>query len=213
VPNELVSDATAFGSVFLPKTIGLGLSWYEDDLMIASGTGVGEPQALVNAPGAVIVSRNTSSKVLHLDVVAMLRALHPASKASSTWLLSESAFDQLLTLYEVVLTGPTGQDIGAPLTLVYDMQFGCWRLLGVPVVVNDHQAAVGSTGDVMLVDLGNYLVADRGEMTVERSQQGSGFPVDQSNFRIRHRVDGRYWIQSTITLTTGQVTSGLVILQ
>jgi HK97 family phage major capsid protein len=212
VPNELVSDSPAFTDDFLPRVIAMGCAWYEDDLMIYTGSGTGEPQALVNAPGAYAVTRNTPDEVLHLDIVTMLKALHPASKASATWLLSESAFDQLLELYEISGTAPAGQDIAPPQTLVYDMSFGCWRLLGVPAVVNDHQPAVGTAGDVILADLGLYLVGDRGEMTVERSDMGPGFISDTSDFRIRSRVDGRYWPQSTITLTTGQQVSGLVVL-
>jgi len=50
-------------------------------------------------------------------------------------------------------------------------------------------------------------------MTVQRSARGAGFPADASNFRIRARIDGRLWNQSTYALTSGQVVSPLVILQ
>ena len=57
-----------------------------------------------------------------------------------------------------------------------------------------------------------YLVGDRGEMTVEVASLGAGFIDDTSGIRVRHRVDGRLWPQSVITLTTGQQASALVVL-
>ena len=213
-PNELLRDSPAF-SDFLARIIARGYGWAEDDLFINTGTGVAQPQALVNAPGALAVTRGGGAgKVVHLDIVTMLKGLHPASKdsPSTVWLLSESAFDQLLELYEIVGTAPTGQDIPPPGTLKYDMEYGCWRLLGVPAVVNDHQPAVGGVGDVMLCDLGLFLVGDRQEMTVEVASRGAGFANDTSDIRVRSRVDGRFWIQQTHTLTSGQSVSPLVVL-
>ena len=210
VPNELISDSPAFGD-FLARIIALGYTWWEDDYALYSGNGVGEPQALVNAPGGYALSRNTSSKVLHADIVGMLKALHPASKATATWLLSESAFDYLLELYELASTGAAA-DISPPQTLVYDMEFGTWRLLGLPAIVNDHQPAVGTTGDVMLCDLGLMLIGERSEMTVEVSPESGGFISDSSNIRIKARTDMRYWPQSTYTTTTGQSVAPLVVL-
>lgn len=211
VPNELLSDSPAFGD-FLARIIAQGYEWFLDDLFLNTGTGVGQPQALVNAPGALAVTRNTSSKVLHADIIAMLKGLHPASKATATWLLSESAFDYLLELYEIVGSAPSGQDVAAPQTLIFDPIGKCWRLLGLPVEVNDHQVAIGSVGDVMLCDLGLYLVGERQEMIVEVAPLGAGFINDTSGIRIKARVDGRYWTQSTFTTVTGQSVAPLVIL-
>jgi hypothetical protein len=64
----------------------------------------------------------------------------------------------------------------------------------------------------VLADLGLFLVGDRGELMVERSQQGAGFTTDTSNFRVRWRGDARYWIQESITLANGSVVSPIVIL-
>ena len=213
VPNELIDDATAFTEVFLPQTIAMGLEWFIDDLAIGSGTGVGEPQALLNAPAGVTVSRANASQVAHSDIVGMVKKLHPASKACATWLLSEDAFDYLLELYEIVGTAPAGQDIPPPGTLKYNSQSGTWELLGLPAVCTDHQPAIGTAGDVMLADLALYLWGQRDEMLVEVSSKGAGFVADASSIRVKQRVDGRFWPQSSYTLQNGKVVSPLVILQ
>ena len=59
---------------------------------------------------------------------------------------------------------------------------------------------------------GGSRVGDRGEMTVEVSSKGAGFASDTSNIRIRHRVDGRFWPQSTYTTKASQTVSPLVVL-
>jgi HK97 family phage major capsid protein len=210
VPNELVTDSPAFGD-FLARVVGMGYGWFEDDQFIYAGTGVGEPQALVNAPGALAVTRNSGGNVQHVDIVTMVGALHAASKASATWLLGEDAFSQLLQLYEVAGAGAAA-DITPPQALKFSIEHGTWELLGLPAVVTDHQPAVGTAGDVMLADLSLYLIGDRQELIVERSARGAGFGTDTSNFRIKSRVDGRYWPQQTYTTTAGQTVSGLVVL-
>jgi HK97 family phage major capsid protein len=213
VPNELLADATAFTFTesFLPQVIAKGLSWHVDDLAIYQGTGAGQPQALAIAEAAVKVSRNTSSEVLHADVVAMLKSLHPASKATATWLASEDVFDQLLELYELAGSSPTSTTIPPPNVL--KCQNGRWELFGLELIPNDHQPAVGTPGDLVLVDLAVLLLGELGELTVDVSSKGSGFSTDSSNLRFRYRWDSRFWLQQAVTLANGKVTSPLVVLQ
>jgi HK97 family phage major capsid protein len=211
VPNELVDDSPAFND-FTARVIGMGFAWALDDLDF-NGTGVGEPQGILNAPGALSVTRaNSGNAPVHADVVAMLKGLHPASKAKATWLMSEDVFDALLELYEIIGTAPSGQMIAAPQTLVYDALSGCWRLLGLPAIVTDHQPAAGTRGDLALSDLSLYLAGMRQGLVVERSANGRGFVSNASDLRVKARVDGRYWPQSPYTLASGKVTSPLVVL-
>jgi HK97 family phage major capsid protein len=220
-PNELVDDAAGAWGDFLARVIAMGLAWVEDDYFIGtSGTGVGCPQSLINAPCAVGIDRATGSQVNFLDVVAMFKALHPASKqvgltpgvTDVVWLLSSSAMDYLLELnYQVTISATTtpippsgwfsmgdGHNIGP-------------NMLGLPAVVTDHQPAVGTTGDVALADLRNFLIGDRQVMQIERSQEAQ-FISDESYFRVRSRVDGRYWVQSASTTEAGQSVSPVVVL-
>lgn len=220
-PNELVDDAAgAFGD-FLTRVIAMGHAWYEDDLFIGGGTGVGQPQALLNAPCAVGVDRVTANTVTLPDVVAMVKALHPAAKQAALtpgvthvkWLLSSSAMDQLLELYLTVGTAPTSAAVALSdwFSLGDGDKVGP-SILGIPAAVTDHQPALGSTGDVILADLSQYLIGDRLEMTIERAAKGAGFATGTSDFRVRSRVDGRYWIQSPNTTEAGQTVSPVVVL-
>lgn len=213
VPNEFLADATPFTEDFLPRVVAEGLSWHVDDMALYQGTGAGQPQALVNAPAAVAVTRNPPSgfHVGHIDVVTMLKSLHPASKCCAVWLASEDVFDQLLELYEIIGSAPSGQEIPPPQTLVYNSQAGRWELLGLEIVTNDHQPAAGTAGDLMLADMSLLLLGERSAMTVETAA-GTAFASDQSYIRFVYRWDARYWPQSSYTTSAGKVVSPLVVL-
>lgn len=222
-PNELSDDAAgAFGD-FLARVIALGYGWAEDDLFIgAGGDGVGGPESIINAPCAVRVTRaNSAAAPVLADIVAMTKALHPASKQAGYspgitdvgWLLSASAWDALLELYLTVGTTPTSAAVALSdwLTLGDGRDVGP-ALLGLPAFVTDHQPAAGTAGDVVLADLRHYLIGDRLTMTVERAPEGSGFASNSSQWRIRSRVDGRYWIRSPTTTAANQQVSPVVVL-
>jgi len=212
IPNELLGDASEAMGDLLGRVIGLGYGWFIDDLAI-NGTGVGEPEGLMFCPAAFEVTRTTSNEVLHADVVAMLKGLHPASKATATWLASEDVFDYLLELYEIVPTAPSGQDLAPPQTLKFNSATGKWELLGLTLEVSDHQPQIGTPGDLILADLSLYVIAERQAMEVELSSQGSGFASGTTNVRIKGRLDARYWPRSVYTLRNGRQSSPLVVLK
>jgi HK97 family phage major capsid protein len=223
VPNELIDDgAGAFGD-YLARVIAQGLAWFEDDYFIGTnGTGTGCPQSLINAPCAVQVTRaNSSDPPVLADIALMAKALHPASKqagmtpgiTSVCWLLSDSAFDALLEIYLAVGSPATQAVSPSNWMSLGDGEHVGPSILGLPALITDHQPAAGTTGDVILADLRNYLIGDRLEMTVELSKLGGGFIYDASNIRVRSRVDGRYWIQSASTTEVNQSVSPVVVLK
>jgi HK97 family phage major capsid protein len=212
VPAELLGDANGAMGDLLGRIIGEGYAWWEDELWI-NGTGVGQPQGLVNAPGAKVVDRAVVSVVGLADVAAMMEALHPAAeRGSACWLLNSQVFDYFLTLSLGVGASPSATYVPASEWLRYDETNRCWRLIGLPCFPHDHNPGLGDTGDVILADLGQYLIGDLLALTVELSEKGSGFGKDTVNIRVRSRIDGRFWPQSTFTTAAGAVVSPLVIL-
>jgi HK97 family phage major capsid protein len=224
-PNELADDAAgAFGD-FLARVVAMGLAWVEDDFFIGTaGTGVGVPQSIINAPCAVPVTRaNAAAAPVLADIINMAKALAPASKqlgytagvTDVVWLLSASVWDSLMELY--FLAAGSSPTSGTPTTPSDWLSLGDGHevapsLMGLPASITDHQPAAGTAGDMALADLRNYLIGDRLTMTIERSAAGSGFPLDVSNFRVKTRLDGRYWVQSASTTEANQQVSPVVVL-
>jgi HK97 family phage major capsid protein len=225
VPNELTADAAGAMGDLLARVIAMGLAWYEDDLFIANGTGTHGPQSLVNSAAAKTVARAGSNAVVLADIVGMAQVLHPAALqagltpglTSVRWLLSSEVFSQILELYLNTGGATPGTNV-TPVALSDWFSLGNGHdvgpsLLGLPASVTDHQPALGSTGDVILADLERYVVGDWLTMTVEQAAGGAGFPSDASDFRVRSRLDGRYWVQSQTTTEAGQQVSPVVVLQ
>lgn len=224
VPNELAGDAAGALGDFISRVIAIGYAWAEDDYFI-SGTGAGQPQGILNAGCAVSVTRaDIGQPPVLADLVAMIKALAPASKAAGLmpgitdvgWLISATVVDALLELY--LLPAGTSPTSGAPVTLSDWLLLGDGRqvgpsALGLPAFITDHQPAAGTRGDIALADIRNYLIGDRLELTIERSAAGSGFVTDITNYRIKARVDGRYFVQGQTTTKAGGQVSPVVVLQ
>jgi HK97 family phage major capsid protein len=212
VPDELADDAQAAFSDLFSRIVGMGLAWELDDLFY-NGSGAGEPEGILNAAGALAVTRtNSGSAPVHADVTAMLKKLHVASKERATWLASEDVFDAMVDQYLTVGTAPSGQDVAPPGALKFNSASGEWELFGMPFKASDHQPPAGTAGDLVLCDLSLYQIGSREMLTVERSSMGSGFASGASAYRLRARVDGRFLPQSTYTLANGKVVSPLVVL-
>ena len=213
VPNELLEDASDAMGTLLGRILGEGWAWYADDLMISQGDGVGAPQALLNAPGAYTVDRLTENVVGVTDLANMMKYLHPkAERGDAVWLVADQVFSTLLELSLGVGESPSATYVPASEWLKYDEANGCWRLLGLECIPHDHLPAIGSTGDVILADLSQYLIGRREVLTVEMAAAGAGFIADTTDIRIRSRIDGRFWPQNTLTTAAGATVSPLVIL-
>lgn len=224
VPNELASDAAGALGDFINRVVAIGQAWVEDDNFQA-GTGANGPEGLINASCAYKVTRtNSGQPPVLLDILNLAKGLHPASKAAGYtagitevgWLISASVFDSLLELY--FLPAGATPTSGAPISPSNWLELGDGHevgpsMLGLPAFVTDHLSAAGSYGDLALCDIRNYLIGDRLELTIERSAAGSGFVTDITNYRIKSRVDGRYFVPGSTTTETSQTVSPVVVLQ
>ncbi len=219
VPGELESDAAGAMGDFISRVVAVGYHWAEDDAFIA-GNGANGPEGLLAAACAVMVPR-TGSPVNEADVSAMVASLHPAALAAGYtagvtgvgWLISESLLKTLLQMYLDVGSATSGVAALPGWLSLGDGYDTAPSILGLPAWVTDHQPAAGSTGDLALCDVRNYLIGDRMELTVERSAAGSGFVTDITNYRVKARVDGRYFVPGPATTEAGQTVSPVVVLQ
>ena len=207
-PNELVADGPAF-SAFIRRVMPLGLAWAEDDAFI-SGTGVGKPLGCLNAPCAIKVTRGTSSKVLHADVISMVTRILPQSLNRYVWLCSTDVFVQLLQVYLLVGTIPTSAAAAPPGWLAPDPS-GQWRLLGAPIYATEHSPAMGTLGDLAAVDPAMYVIGDLVVSQLDASDQLQ-YNLDKSVFRLTARCDGRMWPQTAVTPKRGANTVSPVVL-
>lgn len=201
VPNELIRDARPAMDAFLTGIMPEALAWFKDVAFFLGG-GVGEPLGFLNAPAAISATRSTTvagNNIEWVDIVAMYSRMLPQSLARAVWIVSPDALPSLLTMTLPGGTSPVFFGGGTPSPGSQAMPMS---MLGIPIIVSEKARAVGTSGDINLVDFGFYLVGDRQAMSARQSEEYK-FQNDLTCFRIIERIDGRPWLASAITPQNG----------
>ncbi|WP_370665411.1 phage major capsid protein [Streptomyces sp. IBSBF 2507] len=208
VPSELMQDSLVSFDAFIGQMFPEALSFFEDTAFL-TGDGVGKPLGVLNGNAAISVSRTTSSQIQFADVVNMYARMLPQSLSRAVWLASPSAIPQLAQL---AMTRGTDGIASPPMWLSGGQAIDNlpMSILGRPVVITEKVPALGSAGDLALVDFGFYLIGDRQAMQARQSEERY-FETDEVAFRIIERIDGRPWLQSAITPANGGSTLSPIV--
>jgi len=147
------------------------------DSWFISGTGVGQPLGILNAPCLVSVAKDGSqvaATITPTNLAGMVSRLAPGSWARATWIVSPSALAALFTIKVVITTVAGAENVGGfgPNWFTSNPD-GTFMLLGRPLIVSDRCAALGTKGDVLLVDLKSYLVGLRYPLLAGRYEVSS----------------------------------------
>ena len=197
VPNELISDSAVSFQAFLDQIFPEALSFYED-IAFLKGSGVGEPLGALDANNTAIISVDKvdgqdPDTILGENIVAMYARMLPSSLDRAVWVCSIDTFPELATMALSVGTG------GSAIWLNNGVQGPPMTILGRPVIFTEKAPGVlGDAGDINFVDFGFYLIGDRQVMSAMSSPHFK-FQNDQTAYRIIQRVDGRPWLQSSVT--------------
>lgn len=218
VPAELVEDAGPAWEQFISTIVGRGYAWSEDHLFLR-GSGVGEPEGLLNASCAVTVTRAASGSVTLADVAAMRARVAPASLENRTavWVCSPAVVTRLGEL-NVQAAGVDGSSNATEVPVPPTSGMGLsadrrgWRLAGLRLLESSHMPDLGTEGDLCVADFSCYAIGDRRQFTVERSQLGPTFFEDTWDFRLSARVDGRWLVRSPISPPNGAETVSPVVV-
>jgi HK97 family phage major capsid protein len=156
------------------------------------GTGVGEPLGILNAPCLISVSTTsqTTSTLKGSNLINMRARSWRYSR--SVWLANHDCYPQLaechiaLSNTDVPLFTP-GRGIDVPDTI-----------LGRPVVFTEYCSQVGTVGDLLLCNWGEYIVGNLQGTQLAESMHVR-FANNERAFRITMRQGGAPWWRSTLT--------------
>jgi HK97 family phage major capsid protein len=178
------------------------VNWYLDYAML-QGDGVGKPLGVLNASATIPVTRKTAGQVNLQDAAKLIGALLPASRKSAVWIMAQDSYQQIVQLSDnsgrvVFLPNYAGGGVG-PATVSPDANM---YLLGRPVFFTEKLPALGTKGDVMLVDPRYYLFGNRVGLEVAASEHYK-FINNQMTWRFVMRADGQPWLDKAFTLQDG----------
>jgi HK97 family phage major capsid protein len=204
VSNELAADAPMLEN-YLRKAFASELSFNLDREIIGPtvggvtyGTGAGRPLGILNSPALIVeakVGSQASGTIVADNIGAMWGRMPAPCRLRAVWLASEDAMAAL----DLQANNLTWAGIWAPPS--QGERFP--RLKGAPVLEVEQAPPVGITGDIILLDLSQYLLIENWTIAVSAEAL---FTSDQTIFRFKLRVDGKPAWTSPITAWNGTQT-------
>lgn len=200
--DELLEDTQALASV-IDQSIAEEFAWLLDEAII-SGTGAGTPMGILKSDALVSVAKEdgqAADTIVYENIVAMWSRMWARSRANAVWYINQDCEPQLDTMALVVGTGgipvylPAGGISGAPYS----------TLKGRPVIPIEQAKTVGDLGDIMLTDMSQYLLIDKGGLNRDVSMHVRFLYAEQT-FRFTYRVNGQPLWNSALTPANGSNT-------
>lgn len=203
--NELASDGMDLDSQ-LSGAMASASSWFCDYAFL-QGTGVGQPLGCLNDPAVISVAAEgaqDADSIVVENLIKMQARIHPACFGNSIWLANPNTIPELMQLSYSI--GVSGQHV--PILREND---GGMSLLTRKVIFSEKMPTLGDAGDIALVDLSQYAVGLRKEVSIEKSGHVH-FATDRTAWRAITRLDGQGLWDSVYTPANGSTLSWVVTL-
>jgi HK97 family phage major capsid protein len=205
--GEMLSDAVALEG-WVNTNLPRELTFRAEDA-IFNGTGGNQPIGVLNAAALLTVTRSTSGAIKYDDVQAMWRRMYSGSWGNAAWFVDQSVLTELENMHVAIGTG--GQLAPAYKAPGSDPKSSFGTLYGKPVIPTEYGANLGTTGDIILADLSEYLVIDKGGVDQAVSIHVA-FLTDEQVFRFIYRIDGQLAWKSALTPKSGGATQSPVLV-
>lgn len=190
--DELLADAVAMEAV-MRQAFTEELTFAVEDAIV-NGTGAGMPLGFLNAPAKVKVSKEggqSAATILYANVLKMWARCHGRSRLNAVWLINQDIEPQLHSIANTgnnpIFLPPGGLSVSPYATL-----------FGRPLLPVEYCATLGTEGDIILADLSQYVLIDKGGVVADSSMHVK-FISDEMTFRFIYRVDGQPTWSNAIT--------------
>jgi HK97 family phage major capsid protein len=200
--DEMLQDSTALTSI-AGQAFAEEIMFMTEDA-IFEGTGAGQPQGVITCPALVSVAKQNgqaTGTIVKENIDNMWARCWSRSRKNAVWFINQDAEPYLNQMNQAVGTGgqlvylPPGGLSNAPYATLY----------GRPLVATEYNAAIGTPGDILLADLSQYTLIDKGGVQAATSMHVA-FLTDEMVFRITYRVDGRSMWTTAMTPFKGSLT-------
>lgn len=202
VTEELLQDVTALEQEGT-QAFSEEFSFKLDDEVI-NGNGVGQCEGVLNASALISVSKESgqaAATIEYENLVKMYTRMPIRNRANAAWFINQDIEPQLMTLVQVIGTG--GVPVYLPPGGASAEPYG--RIFGRPVIPIEHCATLGTVGDIILADMSQYLLVEKGGVQAAQSMHVR-FLYNEMAFRWVARINGKPRWRSAITPFKGTST-------
>lgn len=194
--DEMLQDAA-----FMTGFASTGFSLAGDRLLteaVIAGDGVSKPLGILNSKALVTVDKESAQVAgtfVGNNAVKMQARAMPRNRDRLVWLMHPDVEEQLPLL--AIKSGDESKFLWNPEGGLggFDTQ----RVLNKPVLFEDSCSALGTKGDIMLVDPFQYILLTKGAVKQEWSIHVE-FLTDQNCFRMVFRCNGIPKVSKPLTI-------------
>jgi len=208
--EELLEDQGALTSI-TTQAVGEEFAFMLDDAIL-NGTGAGQPLGVRNSASLKSVAKDTgqtAATVTADNIMNMYNAIPAANRVKAKWYLIQDVEPWIWKLNLKI--GTAGVPLFMPPTGLVSVQSG--TLFGRPLQVVEQCQTLGNEGDILLLDLSQYLIIEKAGGIKSASSIHVRFVNDEQTFRFTYRVDGQPMWNSTLTaFNSGETRSPYVTL-
>lgn len=189
--DEVLQDTAVLEQELLAG-VPAELAFMVDDDML-NGLGVAGAHGVLNHASLVSVTKEVgqaATTIVYENLIKMWARRYP--RGNYAWFVNQDTMPQLHLIAHAVGTGAL-----APNFVNYNPD-GSMRVFGAPVVETEFNATLGTVGDILLADWGQYKLATIGGVQSASSIHVQ-FLTDQMTYRFTRRVDGLPMWKSALT--------------
>lgn len=168
---------------------------------IFRGDGAGKPMGILNSPSLVTQAKEVGQEAATIVYENVLKMFSRVWGQNAIWYGNQEIIPTLGLMSIPVGTG--GVPVFLPGNGASDRPFDI--LFGRPIVWIEQAAALGTAGDLVLADMDQYQIIDKGGVQMAMSIHVQ-FTADETVFRWVTRVDGQPIWNSPLTPYKGTAT-------
>jgi HK97 family phage major capsid protein len=202
--SELMADTGGLFGQLMTDAFSEELCFMAEDAVV-EGTGAGQPQGILGAPATVVVAKETgqvTATIVKQNIDKMWARMLARYRASAVWLINQDVEPQLDNMTMVIGTG--GVPVYLPPGGLSETPYA--RLKGRPVIPVEYCPTLGTVGDIILADLGQYLLVEHSLGIQGASSMHVAFVTDEMAFRVTWRIDGQPMQRTALTPFKGSNT-------
>lgn len=194
VTNELIEDNSLSLDAYIARAAPVKIA-NKINAAIVGGTGVGQPFGFKNS-GAVITKARAGANHVAIADIANLYSLVPKFfRQNAVWLHHSTVLQDILamTIGQQPTFFPPGMIANTPEGSIF----------GKALVESEQAQALGTKGDLSLVDFSQYLAVTKSSGMRQDMSVHLYFDKDITTFRFVFRIGGQPWMSAPITQANG----------